>query len=1023
MKCPSCGIENLDDSQFCRKCATALTEEAAFTRTFVKGPEEFTAGTVIASHYKITRILGRGGMGVVYLADDTRLKRPVALKFLPPGLSRDEDFRKRFIIEAQAAAALSHPNICTIFEVDDQAEKAFISMEYIEGENLKEKATIIGPLAFNCALDIALQVCAGLDEAHKKGIVHRDIKSANIMLTAKGKVKIMDFGLAKVVGSAMITKEGSTMGTVAYMSPEQARGEAVDVRTDIWSLGVVLYELVSGKMPFKGDRESAIIHNIIHEEPKPLKAIVPKVPEEFARIVHRALRKNMEERYGSAAEMLADLGKLHAALEKEKAGVLNLPSFLRIIRKPLVAVPAALILIALGFLTYSTLNRQAKGRWAREKALPEIASLIQQDEYGAAFAVARQADSYIPKDPILAQLWPKMSAVVDIESTPPGAEISIRDYTAKAGTWQALGRTPISRIRLALGFFQVHLVKDGCQPREGWLSSDTHTLGAPKGTFRYELDPVGSVPAGMVRVPGVHPPFIDFGIHMISVNGLDQLPQLELGDYAIDKYEVTNKQYKEFVDAGGYRKPAYWKVPFVKDGRTLPFEEAVKQFVDSTGRPGPSTWELSGYPKGRDQYPVQGVSWYEAAAYSEFAGRRLPTGYHWGLAARMPDWIVKRGADIVAVSNFSGEGPAPVGQYQGVGPFGTYDMAGNVKEWCWNEAGGKRLVLGGAWNEGSYLFANADAQSPFERSAGYGFRTVSYLSEVGLPEASAPIRPVIRDYENEHPVSDDVFKIYESLYAYDKTDLKATIESIDDQGQDWRREKLSIAAAYGNEWVPAYLFLPKRGSPPYQIVVYFSHAGGLERIPSEGNLQIDQIAFFIKSGRAVLYPVVKGMYERYGPLTTHYPQPTNAYRDTVIQMSKDVRRAIDYLETRPEIDMTKLAYYGVSFGATMGPIMVAMEARFQTAIFTLGGFYLQRRAAEVDQVNFAPRVRCPVLMLNGRYDWIFPLDSSQTPMFRFLGTPEKDKKQVLFDTGHSVASNRLIKETLDWLDRYLGPVK
>jgi formylglycine-generating enzyme required for sulfatase activity/dienelactone hydrolase/predicted Ser/Thr protein kinase len=975
---------------------------------------------MIADHYKINKILGRGGRGVVYLADDTRLKRPVALKFLPPGLALDEDIRRRFIIEAQAAAALSHPNICTIYEVDDQAEKAFISMEYVEGENLREKVAK-GSLPFDHVLDIALQVCAGLDEAHKKGIVHRDIKSANIMLTAKGQAKIMDFGLAKVAGTAMFTKEGSTMGTVAYMSPEQAKGEAVDARTDLWSLGVVLYELASGKLPFRGDLESAVIHNIIHEEPKPLKAIVPKVPEEFERIVRRALKKQAEDRYGSAAEMLADLRKLHAALEKEKAGVLNLPSFLRIIRKPLVAVPAALMLIALGFVIYSILNRQAKVRWAREKALPEVARLIQQDEYGAAFAVARQAATYIPNDPTLAKLWPEMSVEIDIQSTPPGAEVSIREYRATVGTWQVLGRTPISRLRVARGFFHVRLVRDGHLPREGWLSSDSHTPGAPQSTFRYELDPVGSVPEGMVRVPGV--PYSELGVHMIPINGLDQLPQLKLGDYAIDKYEVTNKQYKEFVDAGGYRKPVYWKVPFVKDGRALSFEEAEKQFVDSTGRPGPSTWELGEHPKGRDRYPVQGVSWYEAAAYAAFAGRRLPTVYHWGLAARMPDWLAWQGAEILAVSNFSGEGPAPVGQYQGPGPFGTYDMAGNVKEWCWNEAGAQRFVLGGAWNEPAYMFTNFDAQSPFERSAGYGFRTVKYLSEEGLPEASAPILPQTRDYASERPVSNEIFRIYESLYAYDKTDLNPKVESIDDQGDDWRREKLSFAAAYGNERVPAYLFLPKRGSPPYQTVVYFSHAASLNRVPSEGNLQIDAIDFLIKSGRAVLYPVCKGMFERYGPLATHYPQPTNTYRDTVIQMSKDVRRAVDYLETRPEVDKNKLAYLGVSFGATMGPIMVAMEPRFQTAIFTLGGFYLQRRAAEVEQVNFAPRVLCPVLMLNGRYDWIFPLVSSQQPMFRFIGTPEKDKKQVLFDTGHSVGRNQLIKETLDWLDRYLGAVR
>ncbi|MBE3041675.1 serine/threonine protein kinase, partial [Candidatus Bathyarchaeota archaeon] len=423
---------------------------------------------MIAGHYRINKILGRGGMGVVYLADDTRLKRPVALKFLPPGLALDEDIRRRFIIEAQAAAALSHPNICTIYEVDDQAEKAFISMEYVEGESLREKVAK-GSLPFDQVLDIALQVCAGLVEAHKKGIVHRDIKSANIMLTANGQAKIMDFGLAKVAGTAMVTKEGSTMGTMAYMSPQQAKGEAVDARTDIWSLGVVLYELASGKLPFRGDLESAVIHNIIHEEPKPLKAIVPKVPEEFERIVIRALKKKVNDRYGSAAEMLADLRKLQAALEKEKAGVFNLHSFLRIIRKPLVAVPSALVLIALGFMTYSILNRQAKIRWAERVAIPEIERLLTQSDFKALLNLAIQAEKYIPKSQKLAQLWPLVAGSLSIETEPAGADVYIKDYTDRQDSWEYFGRSPIVNRRSYQGYRHWKIEKDGFETAEGAL--------------------------------------------------------------------------------------------------------------------------------------------------------------------------------------------------------------------------------------------------------------------------------------------------------------------------------------------------------------------------------------------------------------------------------------------------------------------------------------------------------------------------------------------------------------------------
>jgi serine/threonine protein kinase len=204
------------------------------------------------SHYKILEKLGEGGMGVVYKAHDTKLNRDVAIKFLPHQIVASEQQRERFVIEAQAAAALNHPNIATVYAIEEADDETFIVMEYIEGQELKGK-TAKGPLAIDEAVTIATQIAEGLQAAHKKDIVHRDIKSSNIMLTEGGQVKIMDFGLAKVRGGSQVTKEGTTVGTAAYMSPEQARGDEVDHRTDIWSFGVVLYEMITGKLPFKGD--------------------------------------------------------------------------------------------------------------------------------------------------------------------------------------------------------------------------------------------------------------------------------------------------------------------------------------------------------------------------------------------------------------------------------------------------------------------------------------------------------------------------------------------------------------------------------------------------------------------------------------------------------------------------------------------------------------------------------------------------------------------------------------------------
>lgn len=268
----------------------------------------------VISHYKILEKLGEGGMGAVYKAEDTKLKRTIALKFLLPQTLGSDEEKIRFIYEAQAAAALSHPNICTIYEIDESEGRSFIAMECIEGRSLKEKIKS-GPLKLDEALDIAIQVAEGLQEAHEKGIVHRDIKPANIMVTTKGQAKIMDFGLAKLGRGTHLTKTGTTLGTIAYMSPEQARGDTVDHRTDIWSLGIVLYEIVAGQLPFKSEYEQAVIYSILNEEPKPLTSFRNEVPLELERIVNKALTKSPDERYQHVDEMLVDLKSLTEELE------------------------------------------------------------------------------------------------------------------------------------------------------------------------------------------------------------------------------------------------------------------------------------------------------------------------------------------------------------------------------------------------------------------------------------------------------------------------------------------------------------------------------------------------------------------------------------------------------------------------------------------------------------------------------------------------------------------------------------
>ncbi|MBN2564561.1 MAG: protein kinase, partial [Candidatus Eisenbacteria bacterium] len=259
----------------------------------------------IVSHYRIIEKLGEGGMGVVYKAEDLNLERPVALKFLSPRAMGTADDETRFVHEAKAAAALNHPNICTVYEIGESDGRTFIAMEYVEGEDLRSRVRS-APLPLDEALTIAADIGRGLAAAHEKHIIHRDIKPANIVVTPDCMVKIMDFGLARVAGREQLTKTGTTLGTVAYMSPEQARGDDVDRRTDIWSLGVVLYEMLTGRRPFRGDRDVAVIHSILSTDYVPPTVLRPGLPGELDHCMRRMLAKDPWERYSTAAEAAGD---------------------------------------------------------------------------------------------------------------------------------------------------------------------------------------------------------------------------------------------------------------------------------------------------------------------------------------------------------------------------------------------------------------------------------------------------------------------------------------------------------------------------------------------------------------------------------------------------------------------------------------------------------------------------------------------------------------------------------------------
>jgi eukaryotic-like serine/threonine-protein kinase len=373
---------------------------------------------------------------------------------------------------------------------------------------------------------------------------------------------------------------------------------------------------------------------------------------------------------------------------------------------------------------------------------------------------------------------------------------------------------------------------------------------------------------------------------------------------------------------------------------------------------------------------------------------------------------------VLSFANFSGQGPSPVGKYRALGQFGTFDMAGNVQEWASTAIGDLRYTLGGAWNTPSYKAVGQDGRQPFERGPSFGFRCVRYVSLVpeSLMRLALPVGP---DRRHDKPVDDEIYKIFQRLHDYDRSDLSPTLDGVE-EAKYWRLENVSFQAAYNGERVIGHLYLPKNATPPYQTLLFM---GGSEIFFQKNGYGSDTLFFdfLLRSGRAVLVPAYKGTMER-SPMPG--PEGDNQWREMNLAWAKDLRRSVDYLDTRPDIDLDKLAFGGVSLGAAIAPFLVALEPRFKTAVLVSGGTRW-KVAPEVDPWNYAPRVTVPILMINGRSDFNFPLESSQLPLFRAFGTPAKHKKHVLFEGGHAtpVAQPDLIKAYLDWLDKYLGPVQ
>lgn len=953
--------------------------------------------------YRIVDTLGAGGMGVVYRARDEKLERTVAIKMLPAGVLLGEELRRHFRQEALALAKLNHPHIAAIYDVGDQDGLDYIVMEWVQGEPLTAKLRS-GPLSLQQATSIAFEIAAALKEAHSQGVIHRDLKPGNVVITPAGHAKVLDFGLAKLLDpldtdSTLPPETQGIIGTPLYMSPEQACGSRVDARTDLWSLGVLYYESLTGRTPFRGKNPVSILRAVAEEPYPPPRTLCSDLPSPAEKWIDRALKKKPDERYQTAAEMEKDASDLLLTFTVPISAVST-----RAPNSTMRWLAAALVLglLLAGLAGVVLYRRAAERQWARDEAVPQIDALIGARKPLAAMLVLQRAEKDLPTDPQLRQLAGQDTIRAAITSDPPGAAVEIQDYLTPDEKWFPLGTTPLTAVRIPQGYFRWKVSKAGVG--EMLVAPETHSR------MDFSLSDFRNAPAGMVYVPAAK---------WNAYSGfLGWVGPYKLPPYYVGRFEVTNREYQKFVDDGGYTNPKYWPAEFLDNGATISRSQAIARFRDSTGRPGPSTWAAGHYPEGQADFPVSGVSWFEASAYAAYAGNTLPVLSQWYQAAPLD-----LTAYVTPVSNIGQSAPAAVGAYKGVGPYGTYDTAGNVREWVANVVDDNlRFILGGSFKSQAYLYSSPEALSPFDRSEGNGFRSVRNLAP--LPKnATDPYHRVARDFAAYKPAAEDVFRAYSLLYAYPDTPLNAKVEGIVKETEDWREEKVSFDAAYNGERMSAYLFLPKRVKPPFQTVLFFPSAR-VFFLP-ENSKELGDTKFFdyiVQSGRAVVYPIYENTYER----RVKYSLPDGSQDiDLTTKWFKDAGRTLDYLKTRPDIDSSRLAYLGVSMGSAYGTIIATLlQDRLKTVIFLDGGYFLGAPPPGGDQADFVPRLKKPVLMVNGRYDYTFPVDKAQDPLFQMLGTPAAQKSHVILDTPHDVTEQhpQLVKAVLDWLDQYLGRV-
>ena len=693
-------------------------------------------------------------------------------------------------------------------------------------------------------------------------------------------------------------------------------------------------------------------------------------------------------------QLIISLTKKRVEKSSKKLNIKGYLSYLNI---------AVTILIG-GFFIYYY-NKSTSKDELFEVKLPEIIEAFEKNEFSKVYNDISILKSNNVNNPILDNYFEKVTTEVDINTTPGKYEVYMDLLNDSTENWIYMGKSPISKIRVPNVRFNLKF-KSGneefVERSNYWILRSGRDYGIPN-EITYDKEQFKLILGGK---------------RSLQFPGLDHYSSIEIGPYLISKYEVKNKEYLEFVQNDGYENPTYWEFAIDNDPEFM--RTRVKSFTGKFGKYGPSNWSYGMYPDGQENFPVTGISWYEAMAYANYKNLSIPNVYQWGSAANL-----SYSSSFMNNSNFSQNQLINVGSKENSNYNGLYDIAGNVREWIINSLSDDssiKGILGGSLNDEPYYFNDYFGQNSFDRSIGNGIRLVQNLdSEYKTNEtANDQYYVKVRDFLNEENVSDDVFEIFKSQFDYKMSTLNKVEETLDNSFSSFAVDRFTIDAAYDNEKLPGYVFYDKNIEKPYKPIIFFPGSGSIHTNSFENGIEnrMKQFSYLLSEGYAIIHPIYKSTFERRDNIKSDYPDETEDYKNAVIRWGKDYKRAIDYIESREDMDISKLSYYGISWGGSIANILLAIDDRVKNSVLYVAGIEFQTCKKEVDKFYYTSRITIPVLMLNGKFDHFFPLETSQIPMFKLLGTPNEDKKHYVYETGHYVPRDELIKLHLEWLQKY-----